>query len=247
MQLFKKIRGRNRLSVKVSVVAGLFFSLRLLFLLMVFIFVSTHRLHFSSVHGIVIFNDLPDESINGEWSARAVEAGYRRLHNNIDELGQSSSHVVRGEIVSVRNRVVYAGIDYPVPAVHSFYRLKVSDVYMGNIEQDIIIKIMQIKRLTDGGMSSLRHSTADGGFNVNMIRLPLSVGDDLILFLTLAEYHFFLNLNELWRFNSIQGVYRYAPENIRAGCDNWVFESVNAHNNLTLTVADLRRFRGVVE
>ena len=44
--------------------------------------------------------------------------------------------------------------------------------------------------------------------------------------------------------NPIQAVYRYAPPEVRAKHDNWVFENFNRHNNLVLTEADLLRIRG---
>ena len=81
---------------------------------------------------------------------------------------------------------------------------------------------------------------------VSFIRVPLSVGDDLILFLNV---HGMLQRSptrsRVTIFNSIQGAYRYTPQELRSSHENWVFESVNPHNNLVLTEADLQQLRNL--
>jgi hypothetical protein len=98
---------------------------------------------------------------------------------------------------------------------------------------------------------------------VHSTQVSLSAGDDLILFLH-REQQEDINafpwerIDDEWvriedferpilthyLFSSpIQGIYRYTPQELRGDCENFAFESVNPHNNLTLTVADLLRFR----
>lgn len=209
------------------------------------ILISISRLHFSSLYGIVLFYDLPQEAVNGEWSEIVVTERIGTIHNSIYELEEASTHVVRAEIVSVRNRVMYAGLDYPHPRVYSIYRLNIQCVYSGEIDEDSQIEIMQIKRLRRHCLIVLGHNRSADRWDSrpHFIRIPLSVGDELILFLRHINRPFNLPLDELWSFHPIQGIYRYTPLEYRENHDNWAFESVNYHNNLTLTVADLKRIK----
>ena len=105
------------------------------------------------------------------------------------------------------------------------------------------------------------------------IKLPLSIGDDLIVFLVdrysatallyssisptmgdstlfsptptnlapsqpVTNQQYYLNLFYVL-INPVQAVFRYTSNELRAEHDNWIFESVNIHNNLILTEYDL--------
>ena len=151
----------------------------------------------------------------------------------------------------------------------SFHQIKVLEVYQGNFKawtssselREVQIRvgdIIEVRQIKKYGCHTYRGRNASGIFEPSEVDLvhrtwvPFSIGDDLILFLG-AEMH--LNRPtgwqeipiEEWSYNwihyrvqnPIQGVYYYTPEELRGGQENWVFEPVNPHNNLTLTEADL--------
>jgi len=188
------------------------------------------------------FYDLPAGAIDGTWSSKAVSDG-RNLNNNIERLTLRSSYIVRAKIIDERYEVVTDSWHVPsVPILYSFYRLKVLDVFKGEIGVGSYIEISQIKG-TRNPVNRYRCSM-DGYVRIEFIRVPLNVGDDLILFLRYVNKSI-VSTDEtsrdtmtVGRFHPIQGVYHYTPLKERTH-DNWVFESVNEHNNLVLTEADL--------
>lgn len=192
-----------------------------------------------------IFYDLPLGAVNGEWSAKAVVDG-RQMSESIVELASNVSYVVRAEIIDKRIEVVNSGESiYSIPYMYSIYRLRVLDVYKGDIEINNIIEISQRKKrsFVNSGYLLEWNNTL-----IEYIRIPLEIGDDLILFLNFVEEFVsqgtvFSDMTNIWIFNRVQGVYRYTPVEIRIIHDNWVFEPVNPHNNLILTEEDLQQLR----
>ncbi|MCL2357754.1 MAG: hypothetical protein FWC70_11505 [Defluviitaleaceae bacterium] len=194
----------------------------------------------------VTFFDPPPGALNGEWSASLVAAGHRSLVSCTDELASDADAVIRAEITGRSYEIINIGLPgYRSPYQYTVYQLRVLDVYKGDIEIFDIIETLQLKR----------RSRPTGVYSMNMqqIRLPLETGDDLILFLNFYEVYFspgttdlasrfaLSDREQMWTFNPIQGVYCYAPANIRAGYGDWTFKSINAHNNLTLSEQDLLR------
>ena len=182
------------------------------------------------------FYDLPKEALNGDWAARANRIRHISLRDSINQLADDSSHIVRAEIISERTCVLYYGLDYPEPRVYSIYRFRVLDVYKGDIVEGEELEILQVKRLRYR-LGDFENRQTD--INLNFIRMPLSRGDDLIIFLTYRGNPYFLTVDELWSFCRLQGLYYYVSEETRGELDNWYFKSVNEHNNLTFTEADL--------
>jgi len=200
---------------------------------------------FSSIRraNVVVFHDMPLGAVNGEWSAQIIAEG-GGLNNDIEQLASHVSNVVRAEIIAVRDETVSIGGDphHKMPYIYSFYSLRVIDIFKGDVEIDDIIEISQIRKR---GFTRQMHWPENPQVQVEYIRLSLEVGDDLILFINPVEASRFrggMTIEDVeftWIFDRIQGIYRYTPANIRTAHDNWVFESVNEHNNLTLTEMDL--------
>ena len=204
------------------------------------------------------FQDLPSGAVNGEWSIQALESGIS-MSESIEQLATRVEYVVRAKIIDERYRVVNNGpVGYRVPYLYSIYELQILDVYKGDVAVGDIIAISQ-RAMT---WRQTENYSDEYGFlreGQMYIRLPLEVGDDLILFLSFVETFsqgetgIILTTpgsgvippsdkTNMWIFNRVQGIYRYTPQELRDN-DNWVFEPVNPHNNLVLTEADLQQLR----
>ena len=177
-----------------------------------------------------VFNDLPKGAVNGEWSAMAVAEGHPGLFENIEELTRRAVHVIAVEVLDKRTEAALQR-DLYVDHLFTVYTVKVLEVYKGRLKREDIWSIKQIERLE--GDSRQKVMQYDNVI-LRYIRVPISIGDKLILF-----------IDDPWGRSSllrtVQGIYRYTPAEVRAGHDNWVFESVNEHNNLIFTEADLLR------
>lgn len=232
--------------------------------------------------------DLPEGAKNGEWAAMAVAAEsnifLRDSHDDFEGI------IVRAEVIGERSEVLRLE-DTSVTATRHLYTLhtlKVLDVYRGRFEVDAYRNLFEtgdmVKYLAVGDIFEFRQlekhesimryqlwriqrdQRRRGSFTPNRTLvydtwIPLSVGDDLILFLVYGWWplhsviphtvrvagqgsswlsHYFIS-------NPIQGAYRYTPAELRGGDENFAFEPVNPHNNLILTQADLLRFRELSE
>jgi len=201
------------------------------------------------------FHDLPSGAVNGEWSIQALESGFS-MSEGIDQLAARVEYVVRVEIIDERYKVINTGpARYRNPHLYSIYKLQILDVYKGNVAIGDVIEISQ-RAMTWRRPES--YSDEQRGYHFAYIRLPLEVGDDLILFLSFIEtFHqsetgsalitggsiiIPSDKTNMWIFNRVQGIYRYTPQELRDN-DNWVFEPVNPHNNLVLTESDLQQLR----
>jgi len=210
------------------------------------------------VINVIRFSPLPPSAINGAWAATIVAEGQTDF-NSIDELATRSRYVIRGEIISESEKVMR--VRPPIPGeysgprmLYSVYSLNVLYVYKGDVNVGDIINFIQVKGvqrtsylLREREIDPEHHSHHRIRRFTYFVRNSFSVGDDLILFLNTppsnaAHYHSVRGRVDITTFNPIQGAYRYTPQELRTG-DNWVFESVNEHNNLTLTEADLQRLR----
>jgi hypothetical protein len=197
------------------------------------------------------FRALPEGATNGEWAAQAVAENNRHLRDSHDSF---RGIVVRAEVIGERSEVLSFGDSVPTNHLYSFHQLKVIDVYRGSLKVGDVIAIRQIERL-ESWTNYKRWLQRNAQLSQSQMEyrivhdtwVPLSVGDDLILFLSRNVYLFEggteLTSPQYLVSNPIQGVYRYVPSEFRDDCENFAFESVNPHNNLTLTVADLLRFR----
>jgi len=196
---------------------------------------------------------LPIGAANGEWSAQAVEQGHPSLFDSIDEMTVVSRRVVRGEIIGItqeRIALPYGErLGRPAPNtnhVYTVYQFKVLEIYRelehirGWFPIGEVLNIAQVSRLENTNTFPPNYPD---DVPVHYIRLPLHVGDELILFI---DNHWppLLSYQRIafTAFHPIQGAYRYTSKEHRTG-DNWIFESVNEHNNLVLTEQDLERIR----
>jgi len=192
------------------------------------------------------FYDLPLDATNGVWSSMAVAHGHSTLHDNIMDLAYMSCAVVRVRIINEREEIIGYGPDpiYRVNYMYSIYQSEVTHVYKGFIDVGNVIDVVQRRRMRrQCAQSTIDHFYEREGitFLVGYIWIPLSVGDDLIMFLRHVYSDRYSSMVDMWRFNGIQGVYRYASDGIGAMHDIQVFDSVNEHNNLTLTIEDLQQ------
>ena len=222
----------------------------IILLLILFMFHLTRlfmAIYFSNHNNIanITFHDIPIGATNGEWTALAVAEGIG-VHENIEQLVSSVSYIIRGEIIDQKERGVGIGLpaDRMIAYVYSFYLIRVTEVFAGGIEVGDIIEVSQRKSTRRPTTPYRRPHT--GVIQTEYIRLPLQIGDDLILFLNFVESfttdfgESINSMTNIWTFNRIQGIYRYAPADIRDMYDNWVFENVNEHNNLVLTESTLQ-------
>lgn len=194
------------------------------------------------------FYHLPAGVTNGEWSALAIEQGYG--HASIDELVLKSDHVVRVKIIDKRFQIFNIGRPgYARPYLYSVYSLKVLQVYKGDLEQYDIIEISQ-RKMRNFPASQQENDLVqlDVRQNIRNIRIPLATGDDLILFLNFVEqfrsstgYVILSDMENMWLFNRIQGVYYYTAMCEMSMCEDWTFQPVNARNNLLFTTEDLNQ------
>ena len=192
------------------------------------------------------FHDLPAGAMNGEWSAMAVYAGIGIPSNNINELTARSGYVIRAKIISKRTEQVNIGTpDYKIPYLYSIYKMEILDIFKGNLEVGDIIEISQRKKTS---IPTENYSSEFRSYHTRYIRHPIDIDDDLILFLNFVSQFtssgvVFSDLENIWVFNRIQGIYRYAPLDVRNEYNYWEFESINEHNNLHLTRCDLLQIR----
>jgi len=214
------------------------------------LFLSIHLVNSRRDH----FRDLPQGAVNGEWAAWAVAEEHPSLFSSIEDLSSQATYIVRVSIMDEREEALGWGGTVRTYNLYSIYQLEVIEVYKGDIGIGEIMEFMQFYRLAAVDMVD-RQFTAEGRrarhrrpiriptsvdeILLSYIRLPYTVGDELILFL---RNNIGIGAWPPMLLNPIQGAYRYTPQEYRTG-DNWVFESVNEHNNLTLTEADLQRIR----
>ncbi|MCL2217460.1 MAG: hypothetical protein FWB91_10645, partial [Defluviitaleaceae bacterium] len=188
------------------------------------------------------FGCLPLGATNGEWAARFISERYLYLPSSIDELATRFPYIIRVEVYSERDATPLS----PKYVRHIFtvYDLRVLEVYSGNVEIGEIVTTMQIKRLVGSERMLWAEPTffreaGENPLRPEFIRNSIYVGEELILFLPTIRRGWELHSHWPQQLPTVQGLYRYTPAEVRAGHENWVFESVNEHNNLVLTEKDL--------
>ena len=204
------------------------------------------------LRAITSFGDLPSGAVDNSWSARAVEEDHPHLANSIEHLAERVPNIVRVLVVSEQDRFdPRAGRGPEFRHRVTEYTLRVLDVYKGEHEVGDYITAIQMRRIANSVRRYWRQPSifvwSRGEYHhglsyIEYIRIPIFVGDDLILFLGNAIV-IPGSAPSPPRLHNIQGVYRYTLQEFRGGYDNWVFESVNPHNPLVLTEADLQRLR----
>ena len=196
----------RRLS-KLSKVLNILWLMLLLFIVLAIFAIVTN----DPARNITFYN-LPGGATNGEWSAWVVEQE-RFGAESIDQLARISEYVVRAQIVSVSTEVVRIGSrSHPTPYVYSRYQLEVIQVYQGinSMLAGNTIDIVQKYKTSISPETYARRDASNITSRMSYIRLPLEVGDDLVLFLNFVEYfniadgELINTLTNIWQFNTIQ-------------------------------------------
>jgi len=192
-----------------------------------------------------------------------------RLFNNVEELSEISSHVVRAVVLDYRvesrdlsipveasiERARRRGIEFDDDIITALreapqrntiitiYRLEIIESFKGGLEAGEIIEMMQEGGVLDGSQSYewIVHNGIEMrvGVSKNYDSIPLQYDEDLIFFLYLWEYMDFPYIIV----NPFQGAYRFVdsiPNDLIRGMN---IELKNAHphsrSNFTITVQDL--------
>jgi len=195
------------------------------------------------------FRDLPLGATNGDWSAKAVRTGHPHLFYSIEHLAERVPNILRVQVISSSDRMLFSARGPEWRHVFTVYTLRVLDVFKGDIEKESYIEARQIRSIAMGddrrrGRTHILPKEAYhfGRDYPSYIRIPIEIEDDLILFLhDPRRSEGFPAIPP--RILTIQGVYRYTPKEVRVRYDNWMFESVNEHNNLILTEKDLLQIK----
>ena len=253
------------------------FKVRTLFVLALFLFSAINV----PVRWIGIFEPLPQDAVNGNWAQQAFREGHSSIFNNLKCMKETATLIVRGEVIDEWYAVFGLGDSFRIYHKFSVYQLKIIEIYKGAATEGDIIEVLQIIQLQGRSLMKQlctllpwimcnRFSDDD---RFDYIKLPLNVGDDIIVFLvdrplaaaalyssispTMGDTIFFsptptnlapsqpsINqqyyLNLLYvLINPIQAAFRYTLTEVCTEHDQWIFESVNIHNNLILTADDL--------
>ncbi|MCL2400879.1 MAG: hypothetical protein FWC91_14190 [Defluviitaleaceae bacterium] len=135
------------------------------------------------------FQDLHIGATNGEWAAMAIAENNRFLYDSIDDLFNSSI-VIRAEVINERSEVISFGDSVQTHHLYALHQIRVLEVYRSSLEIDDIIEIRQLKQFEGLPrwqrllfMHPLRATISDSSL-VNLVWVPISVGDELIMFLT---------------------------------------------------------------
>jgi len=193
---------------------------------------------------------LPLGATNGEWSARLAESMSSTSHD-IDDIIERDVLVVRALVLSEHERHIhrYRYGDGSQFNLHTIYRIVILEVFNGDWEVGDIRPVMQFKRLGHPEQrhafglycaNSLNIERIERRMSSEIIRVPIDIGDDLILILGRTVS---ITSPEMRRLDTVFGIYYYTPEAQRGGHENYSFKPVNPHNNRTLTEADLYQLR----
>ena len=195
------------------------------------------------------FPDLPLGATNGQWSERLMQDRPQQPVD-IPSLMASNAIIVRVVVSHEHTMPIhrYRYGDNSSYNVHSIYRVDIVDVFNGDWVNDTSERVMQFKRLGDPTrrnrhFSAYTSETQGSNFiSRELIRVPIAVGDDLILILdptnTISQ-----TVPRLLRLDTLTGIYYYTPQELRGGNENYAFTPVNPHNNIVLTAADLQELR----
>ncbi|MCL2386582.1 MAG: hypothetical protein FWC89_03430 [Defluviitaleaceae bacterium] len=193
------------------------------------------------------FQDLPIGASNGEWAIRAIAEDGDWVFTDIWDIESNSCFIFRGEITTIENQIIPFGDTEVSNHLYSVYTVQVLDVFKGDIYIEDTFMFIQMykaeglpRRLRRWHLTFLRSYETTGAIRVYLIRSQFSVGDDLIFFASSnSSGRRRLSRRTFLHRNTFQTVYRYAPQAVRDGHDNWVFEPINEHNNIVFTESDL--------
>ena len=181
--------------------------------------------------------NLPHSAVNGEWLAQLTPQ-HDISFSDIKELVERSI-VVRIKVLEERHDIhPLIKREYYLDHIFSIYRAEILEIYFIRKNTDFlpeigrIIEFSQVKRIVGEVHRRNWFESIEPPTDIfPPVRLPVLVGDELVLFFSQIPSSFFLN--------PINGTYRYSPDKSIEG--NRAFENVNEHNNLILTEEDLLR------
>ena len=133
------------------------------------------------------FQPLPPDVAFGLFSRNAIEEQHWFLADSIENLTESASLVARVEIISEQDIALGSGDTERHIHLYSLYNLRVLEVYYGSTAEGDVVQLLQLKALQGSPpwiMLLSWISPDNDGRNIDYIRLPFLVGDDLILFMT---------------------------------------------------------------
>ena len=196
----------------------------------------------------------PDDEVITEYFV----GGDRLILSSIDELARWSTDVIRAEILDSRVERINTSLSsdpdfYNDPKhirLHTVYRLVVLEVFAGNTKVGDIVEVMQM-----GGRLGNEELVYDR-------QLPLSSGDNLVLFLYNYEKEGFGHLPMTFMGGG-QAVYRAASSNVNEYIEDIegiegtfraslmlsdvILENFDPENHLSLTIGDLSRISSASE
>ena len=184
---------------------------------------------------LYLYNVIDEES---DILYEIIMGGDRWIHNRIESIINISTHVVHAEVLDYRierintlleDRIIEEDEYDRIMLWHTIHRLRVLEVFRGDVEVGDIIEIAEIC----GDMNSFIFE----GYSV-----PLVYGDEFVFFLYCYETHGFAP-GPMEIIGGIQGVYQ--PPLPGAGPDiiliNVTFDGSSIENDLVLTVGHLER------
>ncbi|MCL2361372.1 MAG: hypothetical protein FWC73_06125 [Defluviitaleaceae bacterium] len=170
----------------------------------------------------------------GEIVSSYAPVGYIWMRGSIDDLAYGATHIVRAEVLDNRTELINTLLsdrelredeEESVILPHTVHRLRVLEVFMGDVVIGDIIEIAQ-----RGGRVGNREL-------INDRKIQLVYGYELVFFLHCVETHGFRPMPMMLE-SSSQAVYHVASQDADSTV---VLESFTLGNNLVLTVGDLER------
>ena len=166
------------------------------------------------------FRFLFDSDIN-----QRLAANHPRLPEDLDALAENAQHIVRAEIINVfENDWLFIGDTLQPHSMQILYAIRVLEVYQtsdlghGIVSPGEHIEFHQFIPLHGRTLAGRLMPRA------NQVRLPIAVGDDLVLFL---ESQAGMGRRMYRPMNSVNAVYYFSIDQ--------AFTSMNRHNNLYFT------------
>lgn len=166
------------------------------------------------------FRFLFDSNIN-----QRLAANQSWLPENLDALAEDAQHIIRAEIISVfENEWLFIGDTFQPYSMQIAYEIRVVEVYQSNdqghgtVSAGDYLEFHQFIPLHGSSLAGRLLPSA------NQVRLPIAVGDDLVLFL---EHQAGMGRRMYRPINTVSAVYYFS--------DNRAFTSMNRHNNLYFT------------
>ena len=158
---------------------------------------------------------------NSELEIVLFSADYM-IYDSITDLASQATDIIRVEVLDERVEHLNTWLETPPSGINPYrlytvYQLRVLEVFQGNSITGDILEIRQV-----GGRQ-------DNEWLINTDKAPISVGDDLVIFMRASYIENFPSV----LLNPYQCVYRFLPDG--------TLESAHPNNDLVLTIRDLEQ------